>query len=297
MALTNNDIYLPSETVQREGLSSEVVTIRHLFDLVEFQEKKELKLAPKLAKDLLEPSHFNKMNVGAAMNVLSEAVAGALRYMALHCSRPEMLTTAWWIETVRHWFNLMNSRNPGLAFSLKRPDKYQEAITHVQKVSDLFQDIKVGTKGNWKPIQTGVIMASQSMLLIVHELLTFHEFGFVLTSRFSQDALENTFSLVRMKNPLPTPKQVKYGLRAISISQFSKERRNGNYEYDDSSHLADFLEKKHQDEDSEPGQVFPIFKSNHPMSAEPVIDSDEESILYYVAGNTFARVSCVIMII
>ena len=53
----------------------------------------------------------------------------------------------------------------------------------------------IGGKPDWKPVQTGVILSSASILGLAEDLL--QPTNFLLTSRFTQDCLENLFSCVR----------------------------------------------------------------------------------------------------
>ena len=69
-------------------LPSAVVDISHIRDLLTFQQHKTLKLAPKLTASVLEPSHFQKMNVGLAMNLFSRSVSAALRFLIEREERP-----------------------------------------------------------------------------------------------------------------------------------------------------------------------------------------------------------------
>ena len=62
----------------------------------------------------------------------------------------------------------------------------------------------------------------------------------MLTSRLTQDCLENLFSVVRLKNP---PLAFKCALKNISIAQFLKPPggNHGNYQEDDREFAVDFL--------------------------------------------------------
>ena len=53
--------------------------------------------------------------------------------------------------------------------------------------------------------------------------------------------LENLFSLVRIRKPVPTPLEFKYALKMISTAQFFTLPRTGSYEEDDGEFLADYL--------------------------------------------------------
>ena len=58
--------------------------------MVKFQEKFELKIAPKLNANVLKRggSHFGKMDVGCAMSVFSKDTSAAIEYIVLHHNYP-----------------------------------------------------------------------------------------------------------------------------------------------------------------------------------------------------------------
>ncbi|KAJ4923399.1 hypothetical protein JOQ06_000732 [Pogonophryne albipinna] len=66
----------------------------------------------------------------------------------------------------------MSSHHPITALSRLKMEEYQKAITFLQDIVHLFRGIKIGQKGGWKPVQTGVIMATTSIVAIQEEMLT-----------------------------------------------------------------------------------------------------------------------------
>lgn len=93
----------------------------HLF---EFQKEMKLKIAPKLREKDVSPKHFDTMNVGSALRLISFEVAAALRILVDKYGQDEqLLVTAWLIEKMRKWFDLMTSRHPKLALSLRNEEK------------------------------------------------------------------------------------------------------------------------------------------------------------------------------
>jgi len=58
------------------------------------------------------------MKVAHAMAIFSKAVSAALHLLveAGVCEQ-YTLTTAWFLQTVNHWFDLMSSRHPVMALS------------------------------------------------------------------------------------------------------------------------------------------------------------------------------------
>ena len=234
---------LSTDIVAEHQLKSDVASVEPLRDLATFQEDLQLKLAPRLNMATLTPTHFDKMKVSNATRVLSHEVSCGLTYLVTKEGRDESyLTTAWLIKVLDRWFNLMSSRHPVMALSKMQPDKYEEAVNFLRAVIRIFDSVKIGAKGDWKPVQTGLILSTTSVLNIADELLTAGH-TFLLTSRLTQDCLENLFSVVRLRKPVPTPLELKYALKMISCAQFLKPTRSGSYQQDDGEFLANFLDQ------------------------------------------------------
>ena len=84
-------------------------------------------------------------------------------------------------------------------------------------------------------------MSTTSVLSLQDELLD-SGFKSLLTSRLTQDCLESLFSMVRMKNPVPTPLAFKYALKSLCVSQYlALPNRNASYLVDDRELAVDFL--------------------------------------------------------
>ena len=128
------------------------------------------------------------MNVGLCMRLLSRAVADGLKYLVEHENySKDLLTTAKFIEVVSRWFELINSRRHVNALSKANMTAYDKAIQHLHDTIDLFQEITIGEC--WKPIQTGIITTTLSILSLQQLLLEDYGLEMLLTARFSQDCL------------------------------------------------------------------------------------------------------------
>lgn len=287
-ALVNGQsITIPSAVLTEEGLKSSEVSVRPLADLLTFQEDKDLKLAPKLTSATLTPSHFEKMKVSHALNFFSHSVASALRYLVeFEGSKPDILTTAWFLDLCNRWFDLMSSRHPVMALSKHHPQEYIKAISFLERIIQVFKAIQIGSKGVWKPVQTGVVLSTRSILDIQEEILG-KGHSFLLTSRFTQDCLENLFSSVRMKNPVPTPIEFKYALRIITVSQFLKTSHASNYQEDSSEFLADFFDQTPLPSQEEPD--LEDIQLNANQSVEDLSNAEMNS-LYYLVGYCISRI-------
>ncbi|XP_077256614.1 uncharacterized protein LOC143894322 isoform X1 [Temnothorax americanus] len=60
----------------------------------------------------------------------------------------------------------------------------------------------------------------------------------------SQNRTKNLFSMIRGKNPVPTPKEFKSALRMISAAQYFKPNKNGNFEAEDTVFLFKYLKTR-----------------------------------------------------
>ena len=66
---------------------------------------------------------------------------------------------------------------------------------------------------------------------------------YVLTARFNTDLVENLFSSVRAKQPIPSALQFKKNLKIITISKYMKSVNNSSYNQDDGFIIGDLFEK------------------------------------------------------
>lgn len=66
--------------------------------------------------------------------------------------------------------------------------------------------------------------------MLKDKLVKEEKFYFTLMSRFTQDGLENLFSIVRYKNPIPTLLEFKNALRVISLTQLLNAKTKKSYD-------------------------------------------------------------------
>ena len=95
--LSHRKLLLPNEYVCCHHLSSEMVDMLHIKDLVDMHSGSHLKLTPSLTiADITNKSHFIKMNVGKASNLLSNSVSAGLCYIVeKKKGRPSSYLTAY----------------------------------------------------------------------------------------------------------------------------------------------------------------------------------------------------------
>lgn len=142
-------------------------------------------------------------------------------------------------------------------------------------------NIKIGEKSDWKPVQTGVILSTTSVLTLSESLLN-NELQFLLTGRLTQDCIENLFSVVRSKNSIPSPREFKYALKSITAAQYLKSTNTSNYDADDRTYLADLLPTAVRPPD--PEEELTELEDLPALTQLDNLTDDEEASLYYLAG-------------
>lgn len=239
--INNKIITIPKFIQEKYNLQSQKICASHIFELVSYQDNLDFKLAPKLTQNDILPSHYDQMKVSKSTNVISHDVSSALKFVSEELDKPEYLTTAWFIEQLERWFYLMSSRSPANALSKLNTDSYNAAIQFLINFMELIDSVEIGDKKIWKPSQTGILITTKSILQLQEYLIGTRKYQFVLTGRFSQDCLENLFSILRSKQIIPNAVQVKNNLKLISISQYLACPKTSSYEEDDREFLTDFI--------------------------------------------------------
>ena len=79
------------------------------------------------------------------------------------------------------------------------------------------------------------------MICLVQELPSSPDIKFILTARFTQDALENLFSQISGQGvPHSQPVQFRQALRLVCLGHFMMIPNSSNYEEDDTP-MLDFI--------------------------------------------------------
>lgn len=233
MLESNETIRFSADTCATENLSHSLVDIQHIETLMHHESKHEMKIAYRLKDTKLYcKNQYNKMKVSTARSVLSRRTETALKVYANYINENSFKTTAFFINLVDRWFHLMTNRSRILALSKSNVTKYNEAIAHLKKTQQVFRSMLIGKKGHWKPIQSGVIMATESIIELQQYFLNEKGYKFLLTGRFTQDCLENLFSLIRFRQPTPNALLVKQNLKVITITQVCSYSKITSYNID-----------------------------------------------------------------
>lgn len=294
--LNNKIIYIPDKVVTDNDLPTNEINVTNLEDLCGMQETLNfgLSLVPKLKSKLLDnKNHFQKMKVSNATAIISHQVASALKFVGNELDNESYITTAWFISFISKWFKLMTSRTLKLALSKLNERKFNQSINFLNEVIKVIRDIKVGISKIWKPFQTGIIISTKSAIELTKYLLDEEGFEFVLMGRFTQDCLENLFSIVRSKNVIPNALQFKNDLKLISILQYMKDVKSCSYERDDRKFFSEFLDfvldhnhkKGTENNDVECNDV-DIVPDNNNIT----FDNFTLNCLYYLGGSIIHKI-------
>lgn len=290
---SNTVINIPEQIRDKYKLPSTVVDCNHIKELHDFDHTNDLKLVPKLTKDVIEPNKFNKMKVAGARTFLSHETSCGLKFISSEIDKVEYRTTAWFVELVNKWFTIMTARHPVTALSTFTPERYEEAINFLREVMMVFECIEIGKYGHWKPVQSGVRLSTQSVLDLQDLFLHQNSYKFLLTSRLSQDCLENLFSCVRSIQKVPTALQFKNNLKIICVAQFFTDVGKGSYDQSDSVYLSSFLDKNPVKcaNSSVSQSVFKIPKGwiEKEISSDEELCNIERNALYHIAGYIIGR--------
>lgn len=167
--LNNGSIKLSSDLQEKYKLTSDLVEQQHLENLLQFQEEKELKLAPKLRDYILNPKGFEKMKVGVATSLFNADTVHALQFLAVEHSCAEYNTTAWFINMVSQWWIIMTSRHPFTGIN-----SCNNTIKFLKEFLEIIRNVKIGKM--WKPVQTGMIMSTTSVIQLSTYLIIEKDF-------------------------------------------------------------------------------------------------------------------------
>lgn len=218
--LNSVDFTLSDATVCHHGLPSNKVKLEHVRAVVEYDSDKELKIAPKLSEVHISKGHYTKMKVGIAVQFFKESPAAIRCLIREKVLEPEAETTAWFLDLIAKWYKLMSSRHPSVALSCRDMAKYHEALETLRLTLETIQGMQMGSTSQWKPSQAGLMVATTVVLRLQNILLKSDGYKFLLTGRLLQDCLENLFSVLRQRKPVPNAYDMKCALKLVCVGQF-----------------------------------------------------------------------------
>lgn len=295
-ALENNKvIILPPEIVEEEGLSCPVVDYQHIDDLYEHEKDCELKVAFRLKPEKIHcKKQFPTMAVGTSKAVICNRTGVGLKLMAEEKKNRDYLTTAWFILLLNTFFELVTCRGGPLKLC-KSHKSYEKAIDLIKKMDRIFQKIHIGSKGEWKPCQRGMRILCASLLGLQDYFLNERGYYFILLARFTQDCIENLFSLIRLRQPTPHAVTFLQCLKVITLAQYSIAVKGSSYDYEESVALEgiDFLAEARRRAVERAEETFSksldelFANAIEPLTLNEInsLSEWEEAVIYDMAGS------------
>jgi hypothetical protein len=128
----------------------------------------------------------------------------------------------------------MTGRHSKMGLSEKNMVKHNAviAVQFLREFMDITRSLNV--KNKWMPFQSGLLLATQTALDLEVKYVLKQQFQFLLLERFTQDAIENLFSVIRTRNPIPGARDFKTALRLIS--HYQRPAKNGQTLANNSHH-------------------------------------------------------------
>ncbi|GBN80949.1 hypothetical protein AVEN_13360-1, partial [Araneus ventricosus] len=248
----------------------------------------------KLTKRHIEVSGLKKMNVKLAAQVLSHSVAAALNlYVGKEDFDSKASETAQFVYNIDKIFDSVNARCRkhekkeicAVTENSGHLELWKEKITWIEKWH--IRSSKSGRK-IYAACKNGWLITLKAFIGISEYLLK--KIKFIITSRFSPDALENTFSSIRRRGGFrdnPDCNEFRHTIQKVIITNFLKQYSNKNCQDDDAYSLIDFscFNKK---------ELLDIISSEDCASESEqhdedslhlnTLDSVEENVLSYISG-------------
>ena len=252
------------------------------------------------------------MNVTPARKIFSRATAEALEQLVNdHGFDPELKTTAFICRKIHRWYDLVNSRSQNNAFSLDKPEKYEEAMRELDDFYHIMHTMTFRSKKvkdgqvsyiveDRKPFKWGILFTIGSIKKLVKFFIKDIGQKSLLTKVFSTESVENLFSSVRARKKAPTALELRYIIRSLIIVKYMKPSKHGSYddadeESDDKEKktgwLAELKEirKKEKEEDNTVEFDYPILTGDYKTK-----DYSESNALCNLVGCLLKRTICTV---
>lgn len=265
-----------------------------------------LKAMPGITKCHLQPNAFEKMRVGLAFQLFGEKVLQGLQLYKteIEAKTGSIKATQEFFRKINSLITAMTSRYPARAL---RPDSSSSAtIVDFLKYLTAWEQ-HAGGAGGFVSESTAVgLRVTLSSTLELLSYLNKLGYKYLMTSRLSQDPLENLFSIVRQSsgcNDNPTPTQFLITMNCMSFYSLVKTVQYGN---SDPCALSALLEiegssSAHPSKSTVWDRVDNLIDAGNLPAAEAAlsapgdhdqhVERSDSRLIYYVAG--YAARKCI----
>ncbi|KAF0704226.1 Transposable element P transposase, partial [Aphis craccivora] len=194
----------------------------------------------------INPGPFKKMSCKLALQVFSKSMYAAMR-TCINTNELKSSTathTADFVKEINNLFDCLNSQklyssNPyKCAISEERP----QVQLVLEEAKQWCKDLKK-CKGHSRPYTFDGLEWTINAILGIYKEQKIMGFNYLLTARFNQDAIENTFSVFRQKggyNNNPTARTFRIAFKLMTKMQLMKPSTVSNCEADNDNNVLAF---------------------------------------------------------
>ncbi|KAG8192301.1 hypothetical protein JTE90_002123 [Oedothorax gibbosus] len=193
----------------------------------------KLKVMPKLSYVHLHPNGFEKMRVNIAFQLFGDEVIKGLSFYSEEISvYGEPKPTVDFIKRINNLIKVMTSRTPKTALR-NGSSQSKSLLDFVEFINKWEESSKaINCLGYLsKSTALGLKVSIQSTLSLLSYLSSAVNFDYLLTSRLSQDKIENLFSIVRQSkgcNDHPTPTEFLTIIECLTFYNLARAPKSGN---------------------------------------------------------------------
>lgn len=207
---------------------------KHILQFYRADTRRTSRMAPKLSKSHIFVKDFSKMKVKLAVQVLSHSVsAGIKTLVSLKQLPPEANDTSLFVREIDELFDLLNISKEHEITKKERSGNYLLSNLHILDNKITFLQSITFPRNSTKPdCVEGLVLTVTCIKNLLTDLKN-EGYKYVLTRKIQQDALENLFSIIRMRggwNKNPTARQFRQNFRYVFVKAFLKKPSNSNCE-------------------------------------------------------------------
>lgn len=208
-------ITIPSKFVKKYNLSTSASSMNDVTKLLNLQKKMIYKPAKNLKDAVVKPNHFEAMREKTSRELFDTEVSSSIQFLNQSRANSEKLSaTVFLLRFFDRWSRIMNCS----VYSPNDMKKFEDDKNFLLEFCKIVDGLKF-QKSRLKS-QTGSIWSTIAFIEITRNQFNegAHE---IRSSRFSQNALENIFSIVDSGSIKQSCLRFKQSLRTLSVTQFN----------------------------------------------------------------------------
>lgn len=238
MLIMNKTIIIPEDLQEKYNLPTNIISSHHITDLISLQTVFRFRLVPKPSFADLLPYDLDKLAAfkPKVKNVQNVDISDALKLVAKLNKKIEYLTTAWFIDILTKWFDIMTAKSPATALSKLNEETFNENLRFLNEFIDIIDQLEIKMEVDVSnTTKIGTLISTKSMIQLQQSLLNHKNFFYLLSSRFFSNYLENLFNVLKAKNVSINARNIEKNLKTLCVAQYLKCPRSSMLDEDDRS--------------------------------------------------------------